>query len=189
VFSSLSSWLHKISRTWVALLGLAIFTSFLLWVLPAQASAADGVREGVGSPDMSFLYVPESLYRIAEAYGLEGRAAYIRERFTFDLVWPVVYTFFLATALSWIFSRAFQPDSGWQIANVLPVMAGGLDYLENLTASYVLWRYPVRAPIASWLAPLFTLGKWIAIGGRNMVYSPWSRRSLAFPRVNSLAKK
>lgn len=59
---------------------------------------------------------------MAEAYGESGRQAYIRARFTFDLVWPLVYTLFLATAISWVLGRAFALDSCWQRANLAPLL-------------------------------------------------------------------
>jgi hypothetical protein len=97
---------------------------------------------------------------MAQAYGPEGRQAYIRARWTFDLVFPLVYTAFLVTTLSQLSRRNFPGDSRWQSANLVPVLAMFFDYLENSATSLVMARYPAMTPIIDILAPVFTLVKW-----------------------------
>ena len=160
-----SGWLHKISKGWVALAGVVVFLLFTALVLPAQTAIEDSEIGEVGSPDLSFYYSAADLYRMAEDYGEQGRAEYIRVRFTFDLVWPLVYTFFLATTISWVFARAFSEGSKWRLANLIPVMGMLFDYLENMATSLVMWRYPAQTPVVDWLAGVFTGLKWILIGG------------------------
>ncbi|HEY0601500.1 MAG TPA: hypothetical protein VGD58_01255, partial [Herpetosiphonaceae bacterium] len=92
--TQLSAWLYRRSTGWVVLAATALFVLFLGLVLPSQAARA---RQNTGvdeSPDSSFVYSSDDLYRVAELYGPEGRAAYIRARFTFDVIWPLVYTAF-----------------------------------------------------------------------------------------------
>jgi hypothetical protein len=76
-----------------------------------------------------------------------------------------VYTFFLTTAISWLYARAFSTGSRWQRANLAPVLGMLFDYLENLSTSLVMLRYPHQTPVVDWLAPLFTSLKWILILG------------------------
>jgi len=161
----ISGWLLRVSRGWVTLAALAIFVSFSGLVLPDQAGKAEQAAGGYGSPDTSLYYSPEELYRMAEAYGERGREAYIRARFTFDLVWPLVYTVFLSTAIGWLYARAFAPESRWQVANLAPIAGAMLDYLENLATSLVMLRFPARTPIVDVLAPLLTFSKWVLVGG------------------------
>jgi hypothetical protein len=159
-----SDGLHRVSMGWVTLLALVVFVLFTALVLPSEsASSADA--EGVGSPDTSFFYTPTELYRMAEAYGPEGRSAYVRARATFDVIWPVVYTAFLATALSWLTRRGFATGSLWQRAHLAPVLGLLFDYLEGIAASIVMLRYPERTAVIHSLAPLFTMAKWLCVGG------------------------
>ena len=134
-------------------------------VLPDQAAKAGTQTGKSGSPDMSFYYSADDLYHFAEAYGEQGREAYVRARFTFDVIWPLVYTLFLTTTISWVNTRAFAPDSWWQRANLIPVLGLVFDYLENLTTSLVMLRYPDRTAVIDSLAPVFTLLKWVFIFG------------------------
>jgi hypothetical protein len=165
MWREISDWLHQISNTWIALSGLVVFLLFSALVLPGQSALAEKYAGSVGSPDMSFLYSPDDLYDMAEAYGDEGRTAYVRSRFTFDVMWPLVYTLFLSTAISWIYGRAFAPNSRWQLANLAPTFGALLDYLENVSASIVMLRYPDQTAVMDTLAPIFTLVKWIFVSG------------------------
>lgn len=165
----LSTWLYKISTGWIALIGLIIFLVFTALVLPKQSAQANAVSGELGSPDMSFFYTPQELYEMADSYGEQGRSAYIRARFSFDLVWPIVYTLFLSTAVSWIFSQSFSPESRWRWANLTPVLGMVFDYLENISTSYVMYRYPAPTILIAWLAPLFTMIKWIFVSGSFML--------------------
>lgn len=160
----LSDWLRRFSKGWVALLALVIFILFTALVLPAQSSQADAQSGAAGSPDLSLWYSPADLYRMAEAYGEQGRQAYIRARFTFDVAWPLVYTFFLVTNISWLYDKIYTPDSRWQLANLSPLLTMLLDFLENLSTSLVMARYPQPSPLIAWLAPFFTAFKWTFVG-------------------------
>jgi hypothetical protein len=162
--NTISVWLHRVSTGLMTLMALAGFLLFSALVLPAQSAHAPGAGD-VGSPDTSLIYTPSDLYRMAEAYGEEGRAAYVRARWTFDVIFPVVYTAFLATAISWLTRRAFAPRSLWQRANLVPVLGALFDYLENSATSLVMQRYPLRTPVIDTLAPLFTFTKWLFVGG------------------------
>ncbi|MDX9956101.1 MAG: hypothetical protein RBT75_18525 [Anaerolineae bacterium] len=163
--SRLSTAIHRLATGWATLATTAIFILFMALVLPGQAAAAQAIAGGVGAPDTSFWYTPADLYRMAAAYGPEGRAAYIHARWTFDVIWPVVYTAFLALALSWVSRRVFAPASRWQWANLVPTAGMVLDYLENSAASLVMARYPALTPGVVHLAPVFTLAKWIFVTG------------------------
>jgi hypothetical protein len=177
----ISDWLQGVSTGWVALVALLIFLLFTALVLPQQASQAEGETGSTDSPDTSFFYSPGDLYRMAESYGKDGRQAYIRARFTFDLVWPLVYTLFLATATSWIFGRTFASGSGWQLANLLPLLGALFDYLENISTSLVMARYPDQTAVFDTLAPIFTALKWTMLGASfalllaGIVVAVWRR--------------
>lgn len=165
MLKKVSNWIHRVSKGWVALSALVIFVLFTALVLPAQSSKAVIATNSAGSPDLSFFYSADDLYQMAEAYGQEGRVAYIQARFTFDLIWPLVYMLFLCTGISWVYGKTFAPDSLWQRMNLVPVLAALFDYFENIATSLVMQQYPDQLPIVAGLAPIFTLGKWMLVGG------------------------
>lgn len=163
MWKKLSDWIHRVSTDGVALSALVIFLLFTVLVLPGQAAPTKA--KNLGSPDTSFYYTAEDLYQMAEAYGEEGRQAYVRARFTFDLIWPLIYTVFLSTGISWVCRRAFTPQSLLQRANMLPLLGALFDYLENISTSVVMMRYPNPTPVVDGLAAGFTMAKWLFVSG------------------------
>jgi hypothetical protein len=161
----LSKWLHKVSTGWVTGAAVIIFFVFMATVLPQQAAKAEETSRGADSPDTSFYYSAGDLYKMAENYGKDGRKAYIQARFSFDIVFPLVYAAFLGTSISWITQRGFPKHSQWQLANLAPVFGMGFDFLENISTSMVMARFPAQTPVAGWLAPIFTLVKWVFVYG------------------------
>lgn len=160
----LSNWFYSISTGWVTITAVIIFILFTALVLPRQSSG-DNISPEAGSPDMSFYYSAGDLYEMAEQYGQRGRDDYILARFTFDLIWPLVYTFFLVTSVSWIFKRIIREGSAWQAINLLPVLGMLGDYLENISTSIVMWRFPQNSLVIDWMAGIFTSLKWLLIAG------------------------
>ena len=158
-----SNKLQKGSKGWLALTALVGFLLFTALVLPQQSAKADLETGDVGSPDTTLFYSTSDLYRFAEAYGQEGRAAYVRARGTFDVIWPLVYTFFLMTGISWLSVRAFSTHSRWQMLNLVPVLAMFSDFLENGCTSMVMLRYPQLSPLAAALAPPVSVLKWALV--------------------------
>lgn len=161
----LSIWIQNISKGWVALTSLIVFLLFTAFVLPKQASRAELSTGNEKSPDMSFYYTSDDLYQLAQAYGNEGRMSYVNARFSFDLIWPLVYMVFLSTSISWLFQKLFKPSSFWQLSNLLPICGMIFDYLENVSTSVVMIRYPNPTRVIDIFAPLFTSLKWLLVGG------------------------
>jgi hypothetical protein len=161
----ISDWLYRISTGWVSLVALGVFLIFTILVLPRQTASAEQNNAGAGTPDLSFYYSSAELYRMAEAYGEQGRQAYLQARWTFDLLWPIVYAAFLSTAISWLFKPRLPLGSKWRIANLVPLIGMLFDYLENISTSLVMLRYPQPCPVGAVFAPIFTPLKWISVGG------------------------
>lgn len=161
---NLSDWITQKSTSLVTVSTLILFIVFTVTVLPTQSEQAK-IQSGDTSPDMSFFFTLEELYNIAESYGEEGRVAYVKARFTFDLVWPIVYTLFLASGISWLYSNSFSTDSMIQRANLVPVIGMFLDYIENITASIVMLRYPARTSMVDIATVIVTPFKWVFVGG------------------------
>ena len=168
----ISDWLYEKSRGWVVLCALLIFLLFGMFVLPGQSAAAQAYSAEWGTPDTSFFYRPGDLIGMAESYGADGRQAYVQARFTFDLVFPLVFTFFLATSISWLLKSGLSPASSWRQLNLVPLGGMLFDYLENISAAWVIGRFPQPAPLFTTLAPVFTLLKWLMVGASFLLLIP-----------------
>lgn len=168
MLNRISNFFYFVSTGWVTLIGLAVFVLFMIFVLPAQAQKAEEYSGGI-SPDTSYVYSANDLYQMAEQYGVEGRAAYIYARFTFDLVFPLAYLFFLATSTSWLLFRGLAEHSRWRLLNLFPLAGTVFDYLENVSTSLVLGRYPSPTPVVDVLAPVFTAIKWFFVNSSFVI--------------------
>ena len=161
--SRISNWLLKISRGWLVIATLLVMAVFMAFVLPAQSKAADRISGDAGSPDLAFSYQPEEIYRMAEAYRPQGRQAYIQARWTFDVIFPAVYVAFLAAGISWSSQQLPNWPEFWKRGNLVPVLGGIFDLLENTGASVAMALYPARHPFWPLLASMATPIKWILV--------------------------
>ena len=172
MLSQFSFAFYRFSRGPLTLAALIIFLLFTATVLPSQARKAEVYSGEAGSPDASLFYTNADLYRMAKAYGETGRAAYVRARWTFDVIWPLVYLFFLVTSLSWTLARAVPGGSRWRLLNLFPVFGWLFDLLENISASAVMIRYPQPTPLIDALTPILTLIKWFFVNGSFIILIP-----------------
>lgn len=175
MLKTISTKLYQRSSGPITILALIIFALVITFVLPEQAKRAEAVSGGASSPDMSYIYTSEDLYNMAKTYGEDGRAAYVRARFTFDLIFPLSYLFFLATSISWAMKRAVSnSNSRWRLLNLFPVFGVLFDYLENISTSIVMVNYPQQTFLFDKLAPFFTLVKWFFVNGSFVILVPAS---------------
>ncbi len=173
MLKTLSNKLYHLSNGTITIIALVIFGLVVAFILPAQAERAEAASGGADSPDMSFFYTSDDLYNMAEAYGADGRAEYVRARFTFDLIFPLSYLFFLATSISWAMKRAVSnPNDRWRLLNLFPVFGVLFDYLENISTSIVMANYPQQTFLFDALAPIFTLVKWFFVNGSFVILVP-----------------
>lgn len=165
----LSQYFYSKSSFWVFIITLALFVIFMLLVLPSESSRSDEVLGSAPSPDTSFYYSKTDLYQIAEEYGLEGRLYYLDSRISFDIVWPLVYTFFLINAISWLLDKTILEGSKLRLLNLAPLVGILFDYLENITNMVVMFRYPQPTDILASLAGIITSLKWVFVGGSFLI--------------------
>ncbi len=159
----LSNWCYRyLASGPVLVIALLIFAIFIVVILPNMAGRLTELTGTDISPDTSFIYSAKDLYSMADAYGAAGREYYIYSRFTFDLIWPAAYLFFLATAISFLL-RITSPYNHLRLLNLPPFAGVVLDLLENSGASLLMYRYPLPTPVIAELTPIFTILKWTFI--------------------------
>ena len=163
MLNRISQRIHQYSNGWLVIISLIIFLLFIIFVLPTKSKKAQSNTNATASPDTSFFYSTKELYQMAEDYGADGRKAYIRARFSFDLIWPIVYTFFLLIGISWLSQRTLSSASPFQIINLTPLFAIVLDFLENISTSIIMARYPQHTLLIDFLAPVFSALKWLFV--------------------------
>jgi hypothetical protein len=111
--------------------------------------------------DLQFNYSPAWVYTVLGDYGEKGRAAYGYLSGLFDFIFPLIYSLFLATALSAILSRLWPgKESGWPKLSLLGLLAGIMDWLENIGIISLIINYPRQLPWLVNITNTFTMAKY-----------------------------
>lgn len=153
----------KIKPDWRCIIIIsAVFLLFIFLVFPPVNSYSIRMMGQSETPDTSLVYSAQGLYQMADNYGKPGRDAYIKLRWTFDLVWPVLYTLFL---LLWTIklSEYTSLKKASKYLFLIPVIGMILDFLENIGATIVMFRYPLKSGIIANITPIMTFLKWITL--------------------------
>ena len=147
-------------RVFILFLADAIMMGYIMPV--AAGIMALAANNSVLPLDLMFFYNPEQAFAMMDKYGEAGRAIYLRIELTADIIYPIIYTLFYGLLISWLFQRAFKPESGMQKWNLMPVGAWFFDLLENVGIVSMLMMYPAKPAVLAWITMLFGTLKWAA---------------------------
>lgn len=152
-------------------------------VLGSYAVAAAAYTPSGGGFDTSFFYTAREALDRAAAFDTAGRFAYIADRWTMDLVWPIVYGTLFASAAAFALRRLEPISIRVSRAVRMTVLAGpALDYAENIAATVLVASVPGRPLGWAVAASVFTLAKWtvIALTGAAVLglYAMFAARGL-----------
>jgi hypothetical protein len=152
-------------RSWTT--GWRVFILFIAdalmmgYIMPlAGGILALAANNSVLPLDLMFFYTPGQAFEMMDKYGEVGRSIYLRIELTADIIYPIIYTLFYGLLLSWLFQRAFKPESSMQKWNVMPVGAWFFDMLENVGIVSMLTMYPSKPEVLAWLTMIFGSLKW-----------------------------
>lgn len=149
---------------WFLAAAVALFAAFLPLVLVPYAQKAAAYTPEGGGFDTSFFYGPRQALDRAAAFDEAGRFAYIADRWTLDLAWPLVYGALFASAAAFALRRAESSPGAFALALRTLVLAGPLlDYGENIAATVLVASVPSRPFGWALAASVLTPAKWIAI--------------------------
>ena len=161
MLNTISQKFHAWTTGWRVLflfIAAAVMTGYIIPVASAILELA--ANNSVLPLDLLFFYTPAEAFVMLEKYGAAGRALYLKGELTLDLLYPIIYTLFLGLLISWLFQRAFPPESKMQKWNVTPVGAWFFDLLENIGIVTMLAMYPSQPVLLAWLTMLLGLIKW-----------------------------
>lgn len=136
-----------------------LFTALVLPFISSYTTEIIGVSE---SPDTSFSFNLIKLYNIVDSYGNDGRMFYVIMRWTFDIVWPLVYSLFLVSSIAYL-SRETNCKLGLKPL-YFPLLAVLFDLLENINATIIMLLYPKRIDVFGYLLFTSSILKWMTIG-------------------------
>jgi len=121
-----------------------IIATMLLMGMPFGIARLEEITGGAGILDNSFLYTPEEAYAVLITLGDAGRAFDLTHIVPLDFIFPFTYTFASVLVISWVLNRWLPDRSPWHMANLVPILWGGMDYLENTGIIVMLLCWPAR---------------------------------------------
>ena len=165
----LAQFLKRLSTGPMVVVATITFIVFITSILPGQKAKMDTYAGEVGTIDLSFFPLPDQVYAMAEAYGEDGRHKYIVSRVSLDIAWPLAYTFFMVSLITFCLVRVHGSDSRWVNLNLSVVAVLLLDFIENGLAAFVMAAYPDRFDGIVYLMATITATKWIMMGVTGLV--------------------
>ena len=161
MLNMISKKFHAWATGWRVIILFIAESLMMFYVMPLAAGImAFAANNSVLPLDLMFFYTPQQAFEMMDRYGEAGRSVYLRIELTADIIYPILYTLFYGLFLSWLFQRAFKPDSKMQKWNVTPVGAWFFDMLENVGIVSMLMMYPSQPEIMAWITMIFGSLKW-----------------------------
>ncbi len=161
--------LNRVSTVPALFLSVLLFVSFIVYFLPLQKTDTAVYSRDAGSVGLSFFPAPEKIYRWAEAYGPEGRSAFIKVWLTYDLFWPLAYTALFLVFINISF-RYVHGERGARLCG-LALLTLLLDYAENALAIIIMVCYPDRLEPTAWVLATANALKWICMGAVSVLFA------------------
>ncbi len=147
--------------TWKnALISSIIFIGFVAFVLPYISALSTRLIGISDSPDTMFAFDLNRLYQIRELYGEYGRRIYIILRYTFDIIWPIVYTLFFVSSLVFLDRRTIKKGI---VILYLPFLAVLFDLCENIGATIFFVIYPMESDFIGIFVLASSMFKWLFV--------------------------
>lgn len=161
MLNAISEKFHTWATGWRVIILLIAETFMMGYIMPlAGGIMALAANNGVMPLDLMFFYTPRQAFEMMDKYGEAGRSIYLQIELTADIIYPIIYTLFYGLLISWLFQRAFKPDSKMQKWNLMPVGAWFFDLLENAGIVSMLMMYPSKPEVMAWLTMIFGSLKW-----------------------------
>ncbi len=134
-----------------------LYLIFALLIFPALPQSEAGI------PDIKYYYSSQQIYKIIANYSALERSRYALTAMTIDILYPIVYSFFL-TALSIYLIVKLKIRKRIFIRLCYISMAAALfDFLENSSLTILILNYPVKFHLLANFAGCFTAAKWTLI--------------------------
>lgn len=102
-------------------------------------------------------YTSTDAYELFSKLEQRGRKVYAWTEITVDMIYPIIYSFFLSLLIIYIFQKCSINKSLLFLA-VLPFIVMLFDYCENSLIAFMLFAHPQKyltlASVASWFTKL-----------------------------------
>jgi hypothetical protein len=153
----------KLGRPWVIffMLGICLLIMVLFNTrrLAISSLALQEAAGGLTILDTRLIYGQVDIDQLLIALEQAGRSAYQLTHLTLDLVFPIAYSLFFASASLWLTEKLGLASPQKMRIAMLLLLAGVFDLLENFSIMGMVAAYPSQVPALALLSQLFTLIK------------------------------
>ncbi|MFW5889433.1 MAG: hypothetical protein ACOCUD_03535 [Bacillota bacterium] len=148
------------SKKLVPIISTILFILFMILVLPYINRLMQDNLGQLSSPDTMLFYSAETFYSLLLAYGEAGRSLYILLRWTFDLIYPIIYGLFFLSVLTQLMLHNHKINKTilW-----IPLLAVVFDLLENTIATILMVNFPVRYNALVYILQIASALKWLML--------------------------
>ncbi|NRB41484.1 MAG: hypothetical protein HRU20_23935 [Pseudomonadales bacterium] len=133
-----------------------IYASMLMYSLPLVSSYAPELVLFDMSP-MGYSYI--QAIELLTSLGVDGRNAYLSVQLPLDFIYPGMFSVSYALLITWMLKQYLPKDSKLFFIAFVPFLAGGFDYLENISIIAMLVSFPDISENLVSSASVFTIVK------------------------------
>lgn len=133
-----------------------VYGFMLLVSIPKVMQFSDGMKL---FDLMPMGYSVEYAGSLLENLGTEGRNAYLYNQLPVDFIYPFLFGVTYCLLIAYLLNRLNSLKAEYFYLSLLPVLAGMLDYMENLGIVNLLVSYPNFSDASVHIAAFFTVMK------------------------------
>ncbi|MHA1936696.1 MAG: hypothetical protein ACXABV_07370 [Candidatus Thorarchaeota archaeon] len=128
----------------------------------ATQSMVYDIYGDVTMPDTRFAYTYNEILEVFNTLGSEGLGVWLLAH-SLDFIFPITYSFSIAFAISMLVSRFFPERDELKKLNLIGLLGGDADYVENILVASQALSYPNLSPPIIQVASIITTLKWVII--------------------------
>lgn len=151
---------NRVSKRYV-IVSLALVLALGLFMLGVYAPWFSARAGGQPYMETKLGYLPGNLFEMAEAYGAEGRALYIRTSLTLDFLIPLMAGNFLIASSLYQLNKLSGKEKWRKPLVVLGVLTTLSDWTENVLMIGILSMYPKQVMALAIAARVMTSVKYL----------------------------
>ncbi|MHA2139945.1 MAG: hypothetical protein ACXADC_06175 [Candidatus Thorarchaeota archaeon] len=143
---------------------LAIISSAIVVTIMgfATQSMVYDIYGDVTMPDTRLAYSYSEILEVFNTLGTEGLGAWLLVH-SLDFIFPLTYSFAIAFAISMLSRKLFPEKSGFKNLNLIGLLGGDADYIENILVASQVLSYPNLSQPIIQIASIVTTLKWVII--------------------------
>ncbi len=142
-----------------------VFLLFVGFILPSVEENIEAFAgKNIEILDLQMGFSVKKGFEILEMYSPRGREIYLLAEISADIMYPLVYSFLLASILFFLVKKAKLTETKFKNLIFLPFMVQLFDYVENIFIVSTLIYFEQQPSTSLQIAALANALKWATMG-------------------------